>query len=149
MRCSLGILSQQLRHARCNCELPISMVRDCLCHVIFVCFHIFFMHASPQFPEVQKKLNDNHLVAFIIAKFDIEAGEELLWKYDISQGYRLKKPPPTPKKRSREEGKNDKQGQTDRVEGCRCTNPCSTIKNCLTPQDLTLKPRVRGRHKDD
>ena len=107
------------------------------------------MHASPYFPDVQKKLNDNHLVAFIVAIRDIEAGEELLWKYDISQGYRLKEPPPTPRKRSREEGKNDKQGQTDRVEGCRCTNPCSTIKNCLTPQDLTLKPRVRGRHTDD
>jgi hypothetical protein len=95
------------------------------------------MHASPYFPDVQKKLNDNHLVAFIVAIRDIEAGEELLWKYDISQGYRLKEPPPTPRKRSREEEKG-----TDRVEGCRCTNPCSTIKNCLTPQE-SLKPRDR------
>lgn len=117
------------------------------------------MHASPHFPEVQKKLNDNHLVAFIVAVRDIEAGEELLWKYDISQGYRLKELPPTPspvlieapRKRSREEEKKDKQGQTGRVEGCRCTNPCSTIKNCLTPQDLSLKPRLRiiVRNTDD
>jgi hypothetical protein len=116
------------------------------------------MHASPQFPEVQKKLNDNHLVAFIIAKSDIKAGEELLWKYDISQGYRAVEPPPTPppaskatRTRPREEAERDKQKQTEgRVEGCRCTNPCSTIKNCLTPQDLSLKPRLRtARHADD
>jgi hypothetical protein len=132
------------------------------CATSYLCvIHIFFRHASPQFPEVQKTLNDNHLVAFIIAKRDIEAGEELLWKYDISQGYRLAEPPPTPppalikvaRKRSRSEAETDKQGQTenapserDRVEGCRCTNPCSTIKNCLTPQE-SLKPRDRTKRR--
>jgi hypothetical protein len=104
------------------------------------------MHASPHFPDVQKKLNDNHLVAFIIAQFDIKEGEELLWKYDISQGYRRLEPPPTPSpvsKMSIKKKNEAKSGQGAakimRCAGCECKNPCPSLKNCLTVQILPRK----------
>lgn len=93
------------------------------------------MHASPQFTNVQKKLNDNHLVAFIIAKMDIEVGEELLWKYNFSQGYRQFETPPTP----------SPPRQSDvlfRCTGCVCINPCPSLKHCLSAQILPFKRRA-------
>jgi hypothetical protein len=103
------------------------------------------MHASPHFPDVQKKLNNNHLVAFIVAKVDIEAGEELLWKYDVSQAYRDLEPPTTPSPVSIKEKCAAKSGQGAagimRCAGCKCKNPCPSLKNCLTAQIL---PRKRG-----
>lgn len=114
------------------------------------------MHASPQFTNVQKKLNNNHLVAFIVAKVDIKAGEELLWKYDISQGYRSLEPPPTPSpitsKKKVELGVHIAESvrcsvasvpiqidSSGRCVGCKCRNPCSSLKNCLTPQEGLAK----------
>jgi hypothetical protein len=125
------------------------------------------MHASPNFPEVQKKLNDNHLVAFIVAIRDIEAGEECLWKYDISQGYRHSEAPPTPspvttmpsdlrgigggvcRNRSNFSSSlksSEKSGQpaadTMRCAGCKCINHCPSLKNCLTVQILPTNRRA-------
>jgi hypothetical protein len=113
------------------------------------------MHASPQFTNVQKKLNDNHLVAFIVAKVDIKAGEELLWKYDISQGYRGLEPPPTPSPitDSKTSKKVVKLGvhiaESVRCSGCVCINPCPSLKNCLTAQVLSSKRRCVVDEKEN
>jgi hypothetical protein len=92
-------------------------------------FHTFFMHPSPHLMKDPGWLNDNHCQGFIETTEDVVVGDELLWKYNISQSYRdfaaPGTPAPAPDKRVRDKV---------RCEGCQCINPCSSVKYCLTPQ---------------
>ncbi len=158
----MGILFEQLRLSRRKSELQNSLVRDCLCLILCLFNSHFFMHPSPHFIDVQLKLNNNHFVGFIMTKVAINAGEELLWKYTFSQAYRnLETPPsPSPAKRVRRDNvalqAEAKQRCPDgrvfvessaRIEGCRCINPCSSSKNCLTPNE-NLPHRIRLPPRD-
>jgi hypothetical protein len=98
------------------------------------------MHPSPQFTAMPM-LNNNHLVAFIVTSVDVKAGDELLWKYSVSQGYR-KIAPPTPP--SVPPPSKTVLSEAIRCAGCKCINPCQSVQHCLTPQVLSSKTRRPG-----
>jgi hypothetical protein len=88
-------------------------------------------------------LNQHHLVGFIETTCNIQVGDQFLWKYNCDHTYRHHEVPSKPTPATHQAQKHARADES-RCKGCKCVNPCSSLKYCLTPQNMPSK-RVSGK----